>query len=174
VRIRKELTGGIDFDLGNSPSEFTSEAIQGRRIVMTTTNGTRALRACAGARQVLVGSFLNMRAIAERAQSANELLVVCSGTFEEAAYEDTLATGALCDLVWAQFEGGHLSDGVLMARGLWLGANSDLFGAISQSRNGRRLLRRPELRDDVQFCARIDAFTFVVEMTRDGWVSRQQ
>src|SRR5215211_2708797 len=63
VRIRSNLTGGIDFDLGNSPREFTSERVQGRSIVMTTTNGTRALRACAAAQVVLIGSFLNLRAI---------------------------------------------------------------------------------------------------------------
>src|SRR5437867_13439102 len=52
VRIRSPLTGGIDFDLGNSPREFTTERVQGRTIVMSTTNGTRALRACAAAKKI--------------------------------------------------------------------------------------------------------------------------
>src|SRR5581483_4631948 len=55
VRIRAHLTGGVDFDLGNSPREFTREVVAGRTIVMTTTNGTRALRSCAHAREVLIG-----------------------------------------------------------------------------------------------------------------------
>jgi len=62
VRIPTELTGGVQFDLGNSPREYTAAKVQGKTIVMTTTNGTRALRACAGAKTVLVGSFLNLRA----------------------------------------------------------------------------------------------------------------
>ena len=45
LRIRRGLTGSIDFDLGNSPREFTREKVLGRKIAMTTTNGTRALRA---------------------------------------------------------------------------------------------------------------------------------
>ena len=173
VRIRKDLTGTTDFDLGNSPREFTTGAIGGRRIVMTTTNGTRALRACAGAKRVLVGSFLNLGVTAERAAGVDELVVVCSGTFEEAAYEDTLAAGALCELVWRNFESGRIADSALMARRLWHGARDDLAGALAESRNGRRLLDRPELSDDVAFCARIDAFSFCVEMGKDGWVSRR-
>ena len=54
VRIRANLTGGVEFDLGNSPREYTAQKVQGKTIVMTTTNGTRALRACAGAKAVLV------------------------------------------------------------------------------------------------------------------------
>src|SRR5471030_727641 len=56
---------GIDFDLGNSPREYTREKIRGKTIVSTTTNGTRALRACAGAQIVLAASFLNLGATAE-------------------------------------------------------------------------------------------------------------
>src|SRR2546427_8263163 len=63
LRIRADLTGSIDFDLGNSPREFIAEKVRGKTIVMTTTNGTRALRACAHADTVLIGSFLNLRAI---------------------------------------------------------------------------------------------------------------
>src|SRR5207253_57583 len=64
LRISAELTGGIDFDLGNSPREFTPGRVRGRRIALSTTNGSRALRACAGAKAVLVGSFLNLNATA--------------------------------------------------------------------------------------------------------------
>src|SRR6266404_2400812 len=53
LRIQAELTGALAFDLGNSPREFTPEIVKDKTIVMTTTNGTRALRACASARTVL-------------------------------------------------------------------------------------------------------------------------
>ena len=49
VRILAAQTGGVDFDLGNSPREFTPDKVRGRTIASTTTNGTRALRACAQA-----------------------------------------------------------------------------------------------------------------------------
>ena len=65
VKIRAAQTGGVDFDLGNSPREYTPEKVRGKTIVSTTTNGTRALRACAGAQTVLAASFLNLAATAK-------------------------------------------------------------------------------------------------------------
>ena len=102
LRIRANRTGGIEFDLGNSPREFTGPNIKGRTIVLSTTNGSRALRACARAREALVGSFLNLRATADYLQShsASDVLLVCSGTHNEAAYEDVLGAGALAELIW--------------------------------------------------------------------------
>ena len=59
---------------------------------MTTTNGTRALRACAGAQAVWIGSFLNLRVISNRlkAERPPHVLLVCSGTGEQPALEDLL------------------------------------------------------------------------------------
>ena len=96
VRILRAQTGSVDFDLGNSPREFTCERVAGRSLAMTTTNGTRALQACRGARGVLVGSFLNLSAVADwlARERVDSLLVVCSGTHEETAYEDVLGAGA--------------------------------------------------------------------------------
>jgi 2-phosphosulfolactate phosphatase len=97
LRILEGLTGSIAFDLGNSPREFQEQVVAGKTIIMTTTNGTRALRACAHANKILVSSFLNLRAtvdLLEREPPAH-LLLVCSGTNEEAAYEDALCAGPL-------------------------------------------------------------------------------
>src|SRR5437764_8160074 len=98
MRIDGNLTGGIDFDFGNSPREFTRRKVRGKTIVMTTTNGTRALLACAKAKKVLVASFLNLRATAEFIAKIHppQLLVVCSGTLDEAAYEDVRGPEARC------------------------------------------------------------------------------
>ncbi len=175
VRIDSNLTGGVGFDLGNSPREFSREKVAGKTIVMTTTNGTRALRACARARSVLVASFLNLRATAdfiERA-GAERLSLVCSGTLDQAAYEDVLGAGALCDLLWTRYGGGAVADSALVARRLFQLEQDDLLAAVSQSRNGRRLLARPELREDVAFCVQRDVFNLLAELGKDGWVRRR-
>ncbi len=101
VRIHAAQSGGIDFDFGNSPREFTAERVRGQTIVSTTTNGTRALRACAGAEAVLAGSFLNLAATAEflRAKNFTTVLLVCAGTGEGVALEDVLAAGALAEIL---------------------------------------------------------------------------
>jgi 2-phosphosulfolactate phosphatase len=101
VRIRADQTGGIDFDLGNSPREYTPEKVRGKTIVSTTTNGTRALRACAGASTVLAASFLNLTATAQfiRRLQPVQIVLVCAGTRENTAEEDVLAAGALGELL---------------------------------------------------------------------------
>src|SRR5581483_8079781 len=157
-RIGAALTGGIEFDLGNSPREFTPERVRGTTIVLSTTNGSRALRACASAKLVLAACFLNLSATAAllRAHSVRKVLLICSGTFEQAAYEDVLGAGALADLIWPP-EGAALADSAIVARQIYERHQGDLPGGIGSSRNGRRLLSIPELRDDVAFCARRDA-----------------
>jgi 2-phosphosulfolactate phosphatase len=172
VRIPANLTGGIPFDLGNSPREFTKEKVQGRAIAMTTTNGTRALRACARASKVLIGSFLNLRATADvlRREPPRRLLLVCSGTFDQVAYEDVLGAGALCEALWPHYGEGAVSDAAQMDRQLFLLEKGDLAGAVARSRNGRRLLTIPELAPDVAFCLQNDRFNLVAELGADGAV----
>lgn len=174
VRIGSELTGSVTFDLGNSPREFTTAAVQGKTIVMTTTNGTRALRASAKARATLAGSFLNLGAIATaiRKSEPAQLLLVCSGTLDQAAYEDVLGAGALCDLLWDRYAQGDIADSASMSRELFRQASQDLESAISRSRNARRLLSKPDLRADVAFCLQRDLFPLVAALGKDGLIRR--
>jgi 2-phosphosulfolactate phosphatase len=172
LRIEGHLTGGMSFDLGNSPREYTTARVGRRTIAMTTTNGTRALRACAPAAAVLLGSFLNLSATAEfiDEQAPLHLLLVCSGTLDQAAYEDVLGAGAMCDLLWPKYGRGGVADSAQIARRLFRLAQNDLLDALSQSRNGRRLMAQPDLREDVPFCLQRDIVNLVAEMGKDGLV----
>jgi 2-phosphosulfolactate phosphatase len=109
VRIRAAQTGGVDFDLGNSPREYTPEKVHGKTIVSTTTNGTRALSAGAGAQSVLAASFLNLTATAKFIQKLQpiQIVLVCAGTRENVATEDVLAAGALAQMLigWGETPG---------------------------------------------------------------------
>jgi 2-phosphosulfolactate phosphatase len=174
LRISAAQACGVEFDLGNSPREFTPERVANRIIVTTTTNGTRAIRACLGAGSVLVGSFLNLAATAQavRRTSCDTLLVVCSGTLEQAAYEDTLGAGALCDLLWDGFDPAGVADSALMARQIFQRAPADPLSAANLSRNGRRLLRMPELKDDVVFSLERDRVPFAATLDQQGRVIR--
>lgn len=174
LRIRASQPGGIDFDLGNSPREFIRDRVDGRTIVMTTTNGTRALRACASAKTVLIGSFLNLRSVTNwiRDQLPSHVLLVCSGTHEEAALEDTLAAGALCEKIWPDYALGHVADSAEIARRIYPLLQSNLVGAMKHSRNGQRLLADPALRDDVRACMQRETINLVATMGKDGTVRR--
>jgi 2-phosphosulfolactate phosphatase len=173
ARIRAAQTGSVDFDFGNSPKEFAREKVSGKTIVMTTTNGTRALHACAGAKTILIGSFLNLRPLANWIieQCPKKLILVCSGTGEQAALEDTLAVGALCEKIWVHYAGGNLADSAEIARRIYPLMQMDLIGAMNHSSNGRRLLSNPELKADVRFSLQRETLNFIAEY-RDGIVRR--
>jgi 2-phosphosulfolactate phosphatase len=164
--------GDIDFDLGNSPREYTPEKVRGKTIVSTTTNGTRALRACAGAQTILAASFLNLSATAEflRQKHFENILLVCAGTGENPADEDIIAAGALADaLLPGKDTHSKRTDSAVAARAAYFEAvRMGLERKISLSENAQRLLSLPELRDDVAFCLQRDIFPLVAKMESDG------
>jgi 2-phosphosulfolactate phosphatase len=174
-RISAALTGGVEFDLGNSPREFTSQQVLGKTLVMTTTNGTRALRACAGGRLVVAASFLNLNATAQFIESVGpaRLVLVCSGTVEETAYEDVLGAGALAARLWDRCSKEAIADSAYMARQLFHLAQNDLASAVAHSRNARRLLNRAELREDVAFCLQRDRYPLVAELGPQGLIRKR-
>jgi phosphosulfolactate phosphohydrolase-like enzyme len=75
-----------------------------------------------------------------------------------------VAAGALCDLIWKQFERFKISDSAQIARQIYLAAQNDIEKSMQHSRNARRLLANPELRDDVQFCLRRDSLEITAEL----------
>ncbi len=166
-RILASETGSIDFDLGNSPREFTRERVAGKSIIITTTNGTRALAACAGARGVFPVSFLNLEAAAAHVADLKpeKLLLVCAGTGEEPAYEDAMAAGAACDWFLQHGPKLELTDASTMAWQVWCVSMDDLPRAIRFSKNGRRLLAEPDLAADVPLCLLQNTSRIVAEMT---------
>ncbi len=173
-RILSGQTGGPDFDFGNSPREFENALMEGREIAWTTTNGTRALNACEGADAILISCFLNLEATASRLKSMDpdELVLVCGGTYEEAAYEDALCAGALLDELGAGLMTERLTDSALMALNLYKLEKGDLLKGISKSLNARRLLAREDLRDDVLFCAERDRFPLVAGSVGAAYLSK--
>lgn len=173
LRIGAQLTGGIEFHLGNSPREFTREVVHGRRILMTTSNGTRALRSCRHASAIWIASFANVSAVAECIQAVDpeQLIIVCSGTLEASAYEDVLGAGALVERLYTKLDGVRVDDSAHLVRNAFRLAEADTAAALEFSRNGRRLLSLRDLAPDVPICLAMDRFHFVPEMNGDGIIT---
>ncbi len=146
------------FDVGNAPHEYT--AMSGRTIITTTTNGTLALRACEGARRVLVGALLNLDALAEevRREGPEHLLLVCAGTFADFALEDGYAAGELI----VALEGADLTDAARASLAVARLFSSPL-DALMAATNGRVLVEKGRGRD-VEWCAQRSVFTVVGQM----------
>jgi len=169
VKIQARHSGGIDFDFGNSPREFTPANVHGKTIASTTTNGTRALRACANAKTVLAASFLNLSATAKYLHHSKftKILLVCAGTGDGVALEDVLAAGALADAL-----AGEACDATKIAHHTFLHARSHLATIIGSTTNGSRLLAIPALHEDVAFCSQQNVVDLVARMDANGHLMR--
>lgn len=84
------------FDLSNSPLEYKREIVEGKRIVMTTSNGTRAINKALKATSIYIGSMLNGRAVAKAAAEDNrDIVIVCSGTAGKFSLDDFICAGKI-------------------------------------------------------------------------------
>ncbi len=128
------------FDLGNSPAEYTEP--RGRRLVLTTTNGTRAiLRAVGEAEVVLVGSLTCLDAVARAAVAAaagGDVAVRCAGVRGEVALDDAYVAGRIVERIAAVIAGAHLTDGARAACAI-AQAYPDALAALRASQSARDL-----------------------------------
>ena len=140
------------FDLGNSPREYIESVVSGRQIVLTTTNGTRTLQACRAADQVLVGSFLNLRAVINQLTDVvGELVLACSGREGGFCTEDTVFAGACV----AALRATQMTDAAETAKILYQTHHDDLLGMLRNCYHGRHIASIG-LGEDLEFCAQID------------------
>jgi 2-phosphosulfolactate phosphatase len=159
------------FDLGNSPGDYTPEVCRGKTLVMTTTNGTRAIQASLGAARVLIGSFSNLKATAHAAHDGRPIHLVCSGTDGLISFEDTLLGGALISLL-DSYGVVLANDQAEIARRAWLeieiggGVHDRLGEVLAHGRGGRRVIELG-YRADIADAARIDKYDLVAELLRD-------
>jgi 2-phosphosulfolactate phosphatase len=143
------------FDLGNSPSEFTEPL--GETLVLTTTNGTRAiLAAAASADTVLVGSLLNLGAVAAAASGGGDVEVVCAGLQGRFTIDDAYCAGRIAALL-----GGERSDAAEAA--------VRLAGSFPSAEDGLGASENPEharLSQDIAWCARESVLDVVPRLAR--------
>jgi 2-phosphosulfolactate phosphatase len=146
------------FDLGNSPDDFTAERVSGRRVILTTTNGTQALAACSGARAVVAAALLNVEAVATRLRELGPpWIIVCAGCEGDFGVDDAVVAGALAEAL------GH--DHAFVS--LYRSVRNDLAQTLLGSLAGRELLK-VGLEKDIPFCAQLNTFSVVPTLGADG------
>lgn len=155
----KTLAG---YGAGNSPLDYTREAVKGRTVVLTTSNGTRALAMARAARSAAAACFLNASAAAgfiDRAlKAARPVTILCAGSDGRVSLEDTLCAGLLLSRVASPAEVATLGDGAQIAFALYRGSQSQLARALFGAEHTQRLIALG-YGDDVTYCARIDALS---------------
>jgi 2-phosphosulfolactate phosphatase len=177
-----ERSGGkiTGFDLVNSPSEYVPETVGGRRVFITTTNGTRALHHARFGRRVLVGAFVNLSAVVRSVKDEPQVAIVCAGTGGEATREDILAAGALVhrlDQLRPNFfkqnpaaeHAHHEWEKVIAAANANGRSIADQIAIELRDTTGGRNLLGIGLEQDLVDCAQIDRLTIVPELDVHAW-----
>ncbi len=158
------------FDLGNSPREYRAEVVQGKTIILTTTNGTKAFQAVSSGKAILTGSFFNIGAIAHQCLVlGNDLLIYPSGDEGRFSLEDTVCGGMLIDRILTEAQGEVvLTDASHSAHILFQRFKENLREAFHLSTHGRDLIDRG-FEEDLAFCAQVD-ITSILPVFRDGMI----
>jgi len=148
-----EVVTGYDF--GNSPFSYTTEKVSGKTIVLTTTNGTKALYlASKRAYQVVIGSFLNLDSLCDYLSVQNKnVLLLCAGWKDQFNLEDTLFAGAVVKKLRKNFE--HFDDSSVAAEDLYSLAKDDLRKYLYKSSHSHRLAQL-NIEEDVVFCLQLN------------------
>lgn len=157
------------FDLGNSPFECMNGAVSGRKIALTTTNGTKCLEAVShdGARHVLSGSFLNLEALAAwLAKDGSDVVLLCAGWKDSFNLEDTLFAGALAGLLQKKTDCEIDCDAALMAIDLYNLAKADLVAYLKKSSHYKRLSHLDH-EEDMVYCLQHSVFQTIAGLV-DG------
>lgn len=163
--------------LGNDPMEYTPEVVRGKRIVMTTTNGTRSLTLAraTGATSILIGSLLNLTATLDycHRQGASDVLVVAAGWEGQMSMEDCLYAGALAHEAQQNGVGRAMGDAALMMSTLWFMYSEPyaLLSYIKQSEHYARLVSAG-YEEVVPYCLSVDLLPLVVGLDASGqWLT---
>lgn len=151
------------FDLGNSPKEFTSSTVSGKRLVMSTTNGTRAFAAGAEGERIVACAFTNLGAVARTLGDAESVAVLCAGREDQFALEDSLCAGHLIARLAAGRESAPVLNDASRAA-LTLAESLQPSRAFLSETAGGRALIEIGLGDDLEICAHVDRHAIVPEM----------
>ena len=151
------------FDMGNSPVEFTREAVQDRTVLITTTNGTRALMALQGARDIVIASYANLAVVSamlRAAARANDISIVCAGTEGHFSLEDAACAGRYVRSITQPGSSLTLNDAA-RACALIDGKYGDNIAEIFRDSWHGQALAEAGFGDDLVACASVDSHPVV-------------
>ncbi len=160
------------FDLGNSPLSVTKEVVFGKRLFMSTTNGTKSLKKVQNANHLFAMGLPNRKAVAEKIISLNKKEVLILGSGWEGSYslEDSLAAGALASYLKTncKYEVKICNDELQAALSLWNVWDNDILRCLKTATHGKRLTSLGDYEDDFKCCSELDCLEIVPAQVERG------
>ena len=153
------------FDISNSPFSYMEARFKGEKIAVTTTNGTLSITKSKSADQVIIGSFLNLSAVARHLEEEDkDVIILCAGWQGRVNLEDTLFAGALVEKIAPAYK--IECDAALASEVLYKQAKSDLESFLSVSSHVQRL-KSFHIQKDISFCLTIDEYDVIPVLKDD-------
>ncbi|MDX1637363.1 MAG: 2-phosphosulfolactate phosphatase [Balneolaceae bacterium] len=158
------------YDLGNSPYEYTPEAVGNKTIIFKTSNGTKAIKRSTMAKEVIVGGFLNLHSVVNHLRDTDDdIVLVCAGWRGRLSLEDMLCAGYIIH----ELSGGTLPedahDGTKVAFGLYEKFGNDIEHTLRKSNHAKRLDAITE-NDDIGFCSQVDTMD-ILPILKEGIIT---
>ena len=160
------------FDLGISPLSVTKKVVNGKRLFMSTTNGTKSLQKVQHAKHLFAMGLPNRKAVADKIISLKSENVLILGSGWEGSYslEDSLAAGALASYlkINCDFEVEIINDELQAALALWNFWKNDILKCLKTATHGKRLTSIGDYEEDLKCCAELDCLDIVPAQVERG------
>ncbi len=159
-RNGKKVDGAL---CGNSPTEYLTMNLVGKRLAYSTTNGTVSILKASESERLYVGAFANLSTLAQRllADTIPDIVILCSGWKGTPSIEDTIFAGALIEKLMQSNSSFSLqNDAAMMALDLWGTAKSDLYAYCNKATHVARL-RRLNYENDIRWALKPDTCPLV-------------
>ena len=140
------------FDYGNSPFTYMNQNLKNKTLVLTTTNGTRAINTAKNVESLIIGSIINLNAVCNHLiELKKNVLLLCSGWQNKFCLEDTICAGAITDQLLKSRDFTSESDSSIASKYLFLSAKDNYFGYLKASSHRKRL-KKLNLNQDIKYC----------------------
>ena len=151
------------FDCSNSPLEYKKEVVRDKELVITTTNGTKAIKGSVGAKNIIIGSMLNGFSVAKKIVDLdNDVVFVNAGTFGEFSLDDFVCSGYILECLKTNCKAEVEMSDIAATANYMYKSNEDLSVVLKMAKHYNRIIELG-LKDDLEYCSKRDIIDIVPE-----------
>ena len=162
------------FKQGNSPMIYKKNDVKGKRVVLTTTNGTKSIELAKKDHEVIIGAFVNLKAVANWILNCNKnVIVLCAGWQNKFNFEDSLFAGSLVNELLNSGDFQSRCDSALASKDLYIKAKDNMYEYLSVSSHRYRM-RNMGIEEDIKYCLQRNIIDIVPVLENDSLVIGKQ